>query len=211
MGFQAFSKSTCNKLEQFQNRFLWGGNTHSKSWIPITWSDSTRPYDHEGSLNIRPHCTLHKASLAKTIGWFISQLQALWVRVLTQKYLCKEDLCTVLPKLRHSSLWKNLLKHRHIIFDKLMWDVGDGAYISMLQDIWIPGEGTTPPFCNTLPHSISKVSNPIISTSDGPQWNETLLRHIWDPLTVDRMYPQLSDWREWPPMLGYSSSYWMSI
>lgn len=40
-----------------------------------------------------------------------------------------------------STVWKQMIKHMHIVILNRGWVLGDGANIKTLEDIWVPGLG----------------------------------------------------------------------
>lgn len=104
-------------MHQNQPRFLWVGKIHSRQWIPIAWDRvmiGSVPY---GGLGIKSLDKLNSALLAKT----------LWVHLLRQKFLKKEDIQNCNVKGTESPFWKALLQHRLLIFDNQRWVIGNGT------------------------------------------------------------------------------------
>lgn len=102
---------------------------------------------------------------------------------MVHKYRSKADFIIVEPNPRDSPFWKQVLKHRHIILDRLRWVVGDSVRIK-ISDTWIPWEEATPPLKASAIHNPKLVSDFIIHSSNGPTWNEMLLSELWEDYAV---------------------------
>lgn len=86
LGFQSFKKMFMNCLHQAQARFLQFKQHASKVWILISWNKLSRPIQ-EGGLGIRSIMDMKNVVMVQTVWRFLTSLDALWARVLTQKYL----------------------------------------------------------------------------------------------------------------------------
>lgn len=73
-------------LNQAQARFLWLGQQLNKIWNSVSWEKVTRPF-RVGGLGIRSIESVNAAAMAHSVWRFPTGPEAIWMRILTHKYL----------------------------------------------------------------------------------------------------------------------------
>ncbi|XP_057419026.1 uncharacterized protein LOC130713258 [Lotus japonicus] len=130
-------KVVCNKLEKIQRDFIWGSAEGNRSSHPVAWSKLCRP-KQEGGLGLR-HMHDFNRSLVMKMGWgLISKPDALWARVLRDKYACgSAPLPVVQKKHNESHIWRAIRKTWEELNLHLRWRVGIGSEVSFWTDRWL--------------------------------------------------------------------------
>ena len=76
----------CEDIDKIIRRFLWGYNNSNKKIHHVSWLKVCCPKS-EGGLGIKPTRLVNQAFMIK-LGWrIIKNPQALWVRIITAKYI----------------------------------------------------------------------------------------------------------------------------
>lgn len=95
-------------------------NLKCTHFIPTIASNKIFRPNCEGGLSIRKTEYLNVSHLAKQ-GWkFLTQLDSLWVQLISTKYLNKNN--QNFPKSRTASnTWKHILDYRNLLKKRLVW------------------------------------------------------------------------------------------
>ena len=73
------------------------------------------------------------------LGWrFMTNPEALWVRILKSKYV-KSNLIgnNLMVRLGCSNIWRGLCSVWELVQKGVSWNVGDGHYIRFWKDNWL--------------------------------------------------------------------------
>ncbi|KAJ4774605.1 RNA-directed DNA polymerase (reverse transcriptase)-related family protein [Rhynchospora pubera] len=138
----------------------------------IPWEEITVPKCN-GGLGLVDARVLNRAMLFKML-WRLAAKeddQALWVRVLSAKYLSRSTLWLAKTPSRCSKLWRALLECRNDMQPHLKWFIGDGNRCSLIGDPWHP-------FWLRFEHQTAQARNLTIAQVIHPltgQWNTSLL------------------------------------
>ncbi|KAF9621262.1 hypothetical protein IFM89_018479 [Coptis chinensis] len=74
-------------------------------------------------------------------GWeVIASDRSLWIDIIKAKYLRNQYFLTVCPKPHDSRVWRDILKARTVLTKGLGWEIGNGSYINLFTERWIPSE-----------------------------------------------------------------------
>ncbi|XVE99040.1 hypothetical protein REPUB_Repub03eG0162200 [Reevesia pubescens] len=158
--------SICNKLDQVNRNFLWGGSadyshTHLVSWDKICQKKS------QGGLGLRKARFNNLAMLAKS-GWKLhSRGNSLWCNVMRHKYLHNDEFLLGGNKNASSHTWRSLLKTKTCLKDSIKWLLGDGNKIHLWHDWWVGDRPLIMDILHPLPHDIlnMKVKDIIVNGS----------------------------------------------
>ncbi|XP_057418459.1 uncharacterized protein LOC130712657 [Lotus japonicus] len=130
-------KEVCGKLEKIQRDFIWGTGdmthgAHSIAWPKLCCSKQ------DGGLGLRRMYDFNK-SLVMKLGWgLVSNPDALWARVLRDKYSCGSDaIPTVQRKSSESHVWRAIRSTWPDLEGNLRWRIGDGNTVRFWYDKWV--------------------------------------------------------------------------
>ncbi|OVA11761.1 hypothetical protein BVC80_41g54 [Macleaya cordata] len=124
---------------------------------------------------------VNKALVGKLTWRFLTDPDAIWVKLLKAKYLKQDDFWSHSKPALASSNWKGITSMRTMIKDGYCWSVGDGKNICIWDDPWIPD---LPGFRVTRPQVINNrpifwVCNLFIPNAKA--WDTVLIRTLFDP------------------------------
>lgn len=135
------SRSTCDEIYRISRRFLWGGSEEKRKVYLVSWNTVTKP-KNAGGLGIRSMRQANSAFLTK-LGWHVlAEPEALWSRVLRQKYC--EGRCDVdMFKARSdaSNAWKGITENLDVLKKGVGVAVGNGIKTAFWNHPWVT---TTP-------------------------------------------------------------------
>ena len=129
-------KGVTNLINHHLRDFFWSGGTHSKKIHRVRWDFITRPKEF-GGLGILDIEIQNKALLAKWLWRLHDETEALWVKIIRQKYAvsCIDNI--FVSSSRHYSLvWKDISQvilandaFNVILLNCISFEVGDGHRI----------------------------------------------------------------------------------
>ncbi|XP_031402735.1 uncharacterized protein LOC116212324 [Punica granatum] len=121
-----------------QKEFYMGSLGRSKEASLGSWETLTRPVV-EGGLGLRRLRQANDAFLAK-LGWgLLTEKEAFWVRVLTQKYVGRVDEGLKLKiSPQDSWLWKAIARAWNQVSEGATWAINRGDRARFWEDSWIP-------------------------------------------------------------------------
>jgi hypothetical protein len=86
---------------------------------------------------------IHRFSkaLAAKVGWRLITTKSLWIKVVTQKYICLNFVeewirRPIKDALNCTIIWKSLVKSFSVVGKGLAWRVGKGTKVRIGQDPW---------------------------------------------------------------------------
>ncbi|KAK4274243.1 hypothetical protein QN277_017497 [Acacia crassicarpa] len=132
-----FPVKTCKEISSLIANFWWSGTVsgrtiHWKAWESLTTAKSI------GGMGFRDLSAMNDALLAKTAWRLLTRPDDLWVRVLKSLYFPKGGFMKAGKGHKTSWCWSSILGGRDFLIKDLHWDIGDGASISIWDDIWVP-------------------------------------------------------------------------
>ncbi|KAK4274665.1 hypothetical protein QN277_017856 [Acacia crassicarpa] len=149
-----FPAKTCKEINSLIANFWWSGTVsgssiHWKAWESLTKAKSA------GGMGFRDLSAMNDALLAKTAWRLLTRPDDLWARVLKSVYFPKGGFMKAGKGHKASWCWSSILVGREFLKQDLHWDIGDGASISIWDDIWVP-QVTFPEKPNNLDPIIAK-------------------------------------------------------
>lgn len=124
-------------LDKLIRSFLWEGNKDGPGLHHVKWENLLNPMK-EGGLGFYSLKDRNRTLLTKWIRRYQSEKSALWRKVIDAKYGG-----TPLNNPGSISLradrgpWKTIMKHCHLIHDRLYYILGNGANISFWKNTWL--------------------------------------------------------------------------
>ena len=137
MSIAMFPKKNHKSLNASFRDFWWGFDEGKHHCYLTAWKNFLFPISR-GGLGMRDMELVNIAMLLKLAWRFIIDPRALWVRVLSSKYLRYDDFWSINANSSNSDLWKSLFSIRHIMYQYSCWSIGRGDKINIWCDVWIP-------------------------------------------------------------------------
>uniref|UniRef100_A0A2N9I5C4 Reverse transcriptase domain-containing protein n=1 Tax=Fagus sylvatica TaxID=28930 RepID=A0A2N9I5C4_FAGSY len=133
--------AVAKRIEQIQRNFLWGSSMEKGKFHLVKWDQLCRPYSN-GGLAIKNLRQFNEALLGKWLWRFGVERDALWRRVVMEKYGSMEGgWMTKAPMGPYGvGLWKFIQNGWDKFSRLLTFDVGDGTRIGFWDDVWCIGE-----------------------------------------------------------------------
>jgi hypothetical protein len=134
-------KTLCKEICSMMSKFWWGhkGNDARIAWM--SWSKMGRAKE-KGGLGFRDIELFNLALLAKQ-GWrLLQQPDSLVAKVFKEKYFPN---CSFLDSnlgSQPSYAWRSIYNAKPLLFEGLVWRVGDGSSIKIWTDRWLPTMGS---------------------------------------------------------------------
>ncbi|OVA04070.1 hypothetical protein BVC80_1679g34 [Macleaya cordata] len=133
MSTNIFPAQVLDKITRYQRNFWWGHDFSDRKLHYIGWNTISKPIE-QGGLNIRDASLVNKAPLGKLTWRFLTEPNALWVRLLKAKYLKNDDFWNHSRPSLASSVWAGLTSMRHAVKDGYYWSIGDGKKICIWEE-----------------------------------------------------------------------------
>ena len=102
----------------------------------MAWDKICRPKQN-GGIGLHKTVALNQAYQSKLAWKICTNQNSMWVCLMRTKYLRHHDFFNAQGKQVDSLVWKNLLKCRKLIWQGLIWTVGNGKDIYFWQENWI--------------------------------------------------------------------------
>ena len=80
---------------------------------------------------------VNKAFQCKLAWKIITNQNGMWVSIMRDKYLKRQDFFDTQTRHGDSVVWRNIIRCRDLIRQGLIWMLGDGKDILFWQDNWI--------------------------------------------------------------------------
>ena len=129
-------KNTCDKIDQKTRRFIWGGNEDTKRIHLISWERLQSPLN-QGGLGCRSSRQVNAAFLTKLEWRVLTEPNALWSRVLRNKYCkCRCDLDMFAPKTNMSNVWKGITENVNTLRNGARVAVNTGTSTLFWDHCW---------------------------------------------------------------------------
>ncbi|KAH0996907.1 hypothetical protein GBA52_020771 [Prunus armeniaca] len=170
MGIFQLPKSLCQELSAMIARYWWG-KSGRKGIHWLGWRKLCKP-KCLGGLGFRHFEAFNKAMVAKQAWHILENPTSLVAKILKARYFPEDDFMQDSLGSSSSMIWKSILWGREVIEDGLLWRVGNGAYIRVLQDRWIPKPFTFKPLL-TRELERTSMSSDLLTASGS--WNLPLL------------------------------------
>jgi len=133
-------RSVCDELDKRIRRFLWGGTAMDRKPHLVPWDKVIKEKVH-GGLGIRSMRQLNSAFLMK-LGWRLrSEPEAIWARILREKYSKGRDLDSLPDRIGScSNAWRGLLETLEPTKQGLGVAIGDGRQTEFWNHKWLDGK-----------------------------------------------------------------------
>ena len=130
----------CDKLDKINRDFLWGSTNEKRKMHMVGWGKIIKPQE-EGGLGIQSTRAKNLALLAKLNWPLYHEKEALWARVLLNKYCSNARMISSNPDgLPSSPNWK-AIKTGFPTFSKgIWWRVGNNSRKNVWMEKWIHGQ-----------------------------------------------------------------------
>ncbi|KAJ4769205.1 RNA-directed DNA polymerase (reverse transcriptase)-related family protein [Rhynchospora pubera] len=182
MATQQLPKQVLHQLTSTFKKFIWGKVGHDRYMAFLSWDKLCSTFQN-GGLNLRDIYSLNTAWLMKTIFSFLSNNQALWVKILQGKYCSGNGFWNSNIKKGDSELWGTFHKLKHLIKDDLKWAIGSGSNIPALGQPWYPNwendKHSTPLALNL---KVRDLLNP-----QTHQWNLDSHTNLFQPTSIHQI------------------------
>ncbi|KAL0304698.1 UNVERIFIED_CONTAM: hypothetical protein Sangu_3069000 [Sesamum angustifolium] len=186
-------------LEAKLRKFLWQGAT-GRGQAKVAW-DRVCQQKEEGGLGFRSILVMNKALMMKHLWKIVRQdRNSIWVAWILRHRLHNDSLWTFNGSIG-SWGWKKLIKLRHVLKNRLIYQVGSGNLFKLWQDIWYE-QG---PLCFSYPRGPTitglPLGSPLSSVLQHGQWhwpaqNDTEILEIMAHLPhVHQNTPDAITWR----------------
>jgi hypothetical protein len=138
-------KTTMKNLDKMRRRFFWQGGSLKKKYHLVKWSKVCKD-KNKGGLGIKDPRKVNTRLLCKW-WWALQTGDGLWQEIVKLRYIQGTRVCLVQNRMDDSSVWKDLIKIRHIYMRGREYVLGNGRLISFWLDTWLGGE----PLCRSYP------------------------------------------------------------
>jgi hypothetical protein len=137
MGVLQLPISLCKELNQLMQNFWWSHMSNNSKIHWMSWAKMGRSKSI-GGLGFRDLVVFNKALLAKQ-GWRILQdPNSMAAQILKVKYFPNCSFLEALLGSKPSFAWKSLCNAKDLLFQCLIWRIGDGKSVKIWGDRWLP-------------------------------------------------------------------------
>jgi hypothetical protein len=129
--------SLCKNINGMMQIFLWNHMSKTSKIPWMSWDRLSRSKSM-GGLGFRDLVVFNQALLAKQ-GWRLIQIpNSLTARIFKNKYYPSTTFLEASQRPQISFVWRSLLNARNLLKQGLLWRVGDGLFIKVWKDHWLP-------------------------------------------------------------------------
>ena len=129
----------CSRIDRICRQFIWGSSEYKKRVHLVSWDKVCKPKE-QGGLGFRKEREINIVWMTKLAWGIVNKPEALWVRVMRNKYRCGEE---TIPNIRRrskaSNAWKGIASVWPYFKQNLIWRVRDGNSVRIWKDHWILG------------------------------------------------------------------------
>ncbi|KAL4291805.1 hypothetical protein GQ457_14G017940 [Hibiscus cannabinus] len=171
------SKGMCEDMERLIRSFVWGTNEGTSGIHLISW-DMAKQRIESGGLGFKNLHQQNRASLMKIGFQLLTDIEALWVRVLKAKYRWGDRLPVSIKRPSYSRLWTGLNNVWDEICDNASWNIANGSQTSFWFDNWLGWKGRLTFSC------LANMMSPSTKVSD-----MKMASGEWDWLCLNSLLP----------------------
>ena len=143
----------------------------------------------------------NQALLAKQ-AWRILQVPtSLCARVLKARYFSEDSILTATCSSMASYTFRSILHGRDLLWERLIWRIGDGSQVRIHHANWIPRSNSMKPLGQVYMPGVTRVTH--LLSHDGKSWNMGRLQAMFTPDDVHDIQqiavggPGRSDYLAW--------------
>ena len=135
ISFPQLSKEVLHRLDYFQSRFFWQGDSERKKYRLAKWSVVCRPRD-QGGLGIHDLEVKNRALLGKWLFKLLTE-DGVWQTLLRRKYVGSKAVSQVQCQPGDSHFWAGLVDTKKYFFCYGSFSIKDGSEIRFWEDKWL--------------------------------------------------------------------------
>ena len=129
----------CEKIDKINKDFLWGSTMEKKKLHLVGWNKIIKSKD-EGGLGIQATRARNIALLAKLNWWLYQEKDALWAKVVLNKYCSQSRRRSKDPdKLTCSPIWTTIKAGFNVFEKGVCWYVGTNSKLNFWESKWVKG------------------------------------------------------------------------
>nr|KYP46934.1 Putative ribonuclease H protein At1g65750 family [Cajanus cajan] len=132
-----FPKQLCDDIDKSSRSFIWGEDGHNRRIHALAWETLCKPKDG-GCLGLREARKVNLSFMMKNCWALCSQPNKLWVQVVQSKYVCGEDIISVIHKKPTSNLWRGICEVWDKVVHNIAWNIGNGKSTKFWSDRCLP-------------------------------------------------------------------------
>ena len=176
--------AVAKRIERLQSDFLWQGSGEEFKFHLVSWGQICTPIQN-GGLAVRSLVTINKSLLGKWLWRFGLERDALWRRVIVEKYGDEGGVWSthLVSGPYGVSLWKYIRKEWETFSQFLEFKVGDGFRIRFWSDIWcgvVPLRMEFPDLFRITRDKEALVSTHLRVRNDVVHWELDFIRSLHD-------------------------------
>ena len=138
----ALPMHVCEKIDKVGQDFIWGSTKDKRKFHLVGWGKFVKSKE-EGGLGLQSARAKNIALLAKLNWRLYQEKEALWARVLLNKYYSQSRKRSKDPdKLSCSPTWTAIKKGFSVFEKGIGWNLGSNSNLSFWNDKWVKGQTT---------------------------------------------------------------------
>ena len=127
----------CNDIEALIKRFWWGKKggrrrIHWLKWVELTKSKMV------GGMGFRDLALFNDSLLAKQAWRLLQNKHSLFYKVFKTRFFPNCTIMEARTSRSASYAWTSILHVRDVLLRGCRWCIGDGKFVSIWQDFWLP-------------------------------------------------------------------------
>ncbi|XP_039038906.1 uncharacterized protein LOC120176565 [Hibiscus syriacus] len=169
----------CKEIEKLVRCFIWGSSGAHSSCSLINQETICQPLNR-GGLGIRRIHEQNQALLMKACFNLIANPSAYLIQLFRQKYKVTKLFSLLISRKICSLLWRFLSNLWPSFRNTIAWSIGNGVFIQVWDDIWIPSLDTLRNHIQPPNQVLPQRSLAGLVRQDG-KWNSDLLGSLLNP------------------------------
>ena len=136
-------KGLIKYLEVLTRKFWWGYGDGSRKVHWVHWKKLCQDKDM-GGIGFKEIEKFNDALLAKQVWRMINNPNSLCHRVFKARFSPTCSILEVKDSNTGSYAWKSILSARDVIWKGMVWRIGNGQYVRIKEDRWLPSSHRSP-------------------------------------------------------------------